>query len=68
MTEPAEPGVRVSGDPDQKASPQHDDLEEDLDALVDLETQRIMDEADLLEFVSVSLQACPVTRNAVTGT
>ena len=41
--------------PFQWGNPQHAELSEDLDALVDPETQRIMDEADLLEFVS-----CPV--------
>ncbi len=37
---------------DWGARSQHGDLQENLDALVDPETQRIMDEADLLEYVS----------------
>lgn len=45
--------------PLQWGNPQHAELSEDLDALVDPETQRIMDEADLLEFVSCPVHICP---------
>jgi len=44
--------------PFQWDNPQHAELSEDLDALVDPETQRIMDEADLLEFVSCPVHIC----------
>ena len=47
----------VGGDSDQNADLEED--LEDLDALVDPETQRIMDEADLLDYVSPFLSgAC----------
>ena len=49
--------MRVEVNPKQNGSPQNADLEEDLDALVDPETQRIMDEADLVDYVSLSLSA-----------
>ena len=68
MAESIEPDVRVERDPDQRSSPQHADLEEDLDALVDAETQRIMDEADLLDFVSFSLTAPPFSSGSIKGT
>lgn len=68
MAELTEPGVRVERDSDQRSAPQHADLEEDLDALVDPETQRIMDEADLLDFVSSPLTARSSARGPFTGT
>ncbi len=57
MAETTDTNMRVEDSPDQYGSPQDADPEEDLDALVDLETQRIMDEADLLDFVSLWLLA-----------
>ncbi len=57
MAETTGTDMRVEGNPDQNGSPESPDLEEDLDALVDPETQRIMDEADLLDYVSLSFTA-----------
>ena len=48
------------GNLDWGAGSQHSDLHEDLDALVDPETQRIMDEADLLEYVRLPLPPCVI--------
>ena len=50
--------MNEDGHLDWGAGSQHTDLHEDLDALVDPETQRIMDEADLLEYVRRSLPLC----------
>ena len=50
--------MNEDGHLDWGAGSQHIDLHEDLDALVDPETQRIMDEADLLEYVRRSLSPC----------
>ena len=49
----------MDGQLDWGARSQHGDLEEDLDALVDPETQRIVDEADLLEYVSPVISPFP---------
>lgn len=49
----------MDGQLDWGARSQHGDLQEDLDALVDPETQRIMDEADLLEYVSPVIPPLP---------
>ena len=52
--------MNEDGHLDWGAGSQQTDLLEDLDALVDPETQRIIDEADLLEYVRLSLPPCVI--------
>ena len=52
--------MNEDGHLDWGTASQHTDLLEDLDALVDPETQRIIDEADLLEYVRLPLPPCVI--------